>query len=460
MAIKIIDTESSDAETIFNDWINYPDSAGEWQLTDITYNNETKKVIQTTKNEAFTGYRNPERASEINIKTKLNVMAHGDNDVLGIAFRINKKPHGDSDNPYVKDDKGRTYSAYDMYVFMFDRSGIRGTGLFKIKNAPYDLVIEKDKNDRRWTGRHNTGWVDGTYYFHQNLDEKTDLSTTNIITGIGTFSNSLVYNIESGVPIQSYKSFDKNSPIPDTVSGYIKALQRSKNKLSRDNHKWYDVEVSAIKNRIKVWVDGNLEIDYIDDDDPLLEGGFGPMASSQSHATFMNFEAEYYELEEDETGDDYGDDDDGSGDEEEEEPSVHKVVANFKEIPFNLYIDIEGPVGSTEPINNKYHFFRKNDSQTVNIYPFPSYQSWKSGDDVIPPRYIFSHWSGDLDDEQDIHSIPLSLEMNQDREITAHFTDLKTEDGIFILSSLKDSIQWYLSLHDGYFYKNLGDDDD
>jgi hypothetical protein len=49
---------------------------------------------------------------------------------------------------------------------------------------------------------------------------------------------------------------------------------------------WYNMKIDVTGNRIRVWYNGQLKIDYTDNNNPLTHGGYGPYTASQYLAEF------------------------------------------------------------------------------------------------------------------------------------------------------------------------------
>ncbi|MFD1362746.1 hypothetical protein [Lentibacillus salinarum] len=239
-------TNDADADVIFNEWENYPNDVGKWQLTTI----DGIPVIRSTVNTQWTGFWEEDDASHIEIDSELSVTTSGDNDWVGIAFRMNRHEPNDPQNPYNGD-----YDAYDMYFFGIDGGGSGESALFKMENAPFKN--NKVGEHRMWNVNHNKGNGNLTAYFTQS---------------------------NSDTPIQH-----EGKPTND-AKGKIVSLQTTNTSgLRWKRHDFQDIEIKAVENHIEIWVDGKKEIDYIDDENPILTGGYGPYAASQSHATHRNF---------------------------------------------------------------------------------------------------------------------------------------------------------------------------
>ncbi|MGD9678890.1 MAG: hypothetical protein AB7V16_11170 [Vulcanibacillus sp.] len=64
-------------------------------------------------------------------------------------------------------------------------------------------------------------------------------------------------------------------------------------KIASDNFNWspntpVNIKIDVKGNNIKVWRNGVLKIDYEDNNNPILSGGYGPFTHSQAHAYFYN----------------------------------------------------------------------------------------------------------------------------------------------------------------------------
>jgi len=134
------------------------------------------------------------------------------------------------------------------------------------------------------------------------------------------------------------------------------------------------------------------------------------------------------------------------------------VTANFQTSAVYLYINTFSDYGFTEPVDGEYHYFDPVTEDKVNIYPIPNSSSeWGNASDGIPPLEVFDRWEareGTLQGN-DPQKVPLTLTMDRNREIIAHFRKTTREDGgAAITSNLKKNLQWYFSVHDGYYYKD------
>lgn len=127
-----------------------------------------------------------------------------------------------------------------------------------------------------------------------------------------------------------------------------------------------------------------------------------------------------------------------------------QLTGIFEIKPVALYINIDGNYGATNPLHEVNHYFNPESKKVIYVYPYPSQDDIVK--DSISPQKIFDKWSGDIGDNDPTNK-RLKLTMDQDREITAHFKEVENDDGFFITSKQKDGIDWYYSLHDGYFYK-------
>ena len=246
-----VSTEDADAALIFNEWENYPNSVGNWELAQVNGQN----VIRSTVNTQWTGFWKQDNAEKIEMEFDTGVTTSGDDDWVGFTIRMNRHNPGSPGNPYNGD-----YDAYDAYVFALDGGGIKHSGLYKLEKAPF--TNNRVGGHNMWTGQWRSGnWVDDITYFTQS----------------GTKT-----------PYQ-VNGYSPNDPKPSNTKGKMIPLQRT----NTANLKWkrYDyqkVKVIAEGNNIKVWVDGKIEIDYTDNSNPINSGGYGVFAASQSHGTFKN----------------------------------------------------------------------------------------------------------------------------------------------------------------------------
>lgn len=260
---SVIASDDVDAEVIFDEWENYPNMNGEWELVDI----DGANVIRTTQNTNFTGFWYETDAGKIEITTLMGVTEETDDDWIGITFRMNKYEPDQPENPYEGD-----IDAYDMYFFCLH--GINGTncrhgGFYKLEKAPYpnDTV-----GHRLWTGPWTDGvWKDGIVYFRQE---------------------------GSDTPVQDDFYTDPSEPWPEDAKGRIVPLQKPFTEdLVWQYNEWYDVKIVAEGNEIKVWVDDTLEVDFADSTNVIFSGGYGPFTASQAYGSFKDF---YVEAEADE----------------------------------------------------------------------------------------------------------------------------------------------------------------
>ncbi|QGG46359.1 PKD domain containing protein, putative [Heliorestis convoluta] len=242
----------SAVDYIMNNWINYPNSLGQWQV----HTAGSVPSIRSTVNTQWTGFWREDDINRTEIEFEMGVSQNdGDDDWIGFSFRMNKYEPGHPNNPY-----SGNIDAYDMYFFAMDNRGIRHAGLYKLEKAPF--TNDHAGSHSMWTGRWAGGvWTNEISYFTQ---------------------------IGSNTPRQE-NSFLPGSPVPANTKGRLLALQ----KTSTDNLRWryhdfYGVKIVAEGNRIQIWVNGKLEIDYTDHDKPIVTGGYGPFAASQAYGTFRN----------------------------------------------------------------------------------------------------------------------------------------------------------------------------
>lgn len=119
-----ISTNDADADVIFNEWENYPNDVGKWELTDF----QGSPVIRSTVNTQWTGFWKEDNAKHTEITSELSVTTTGDDDWVGIAFRMNRYGPDNDVNPY-----NGNYDAYDMYFFGIDGGGSGESALFKME---------------------------------------------------------------------------------------------------------------------------------------------------------------------------------------------------------------------------------------------------------------------------------------------------------------------------------------
>ena len=78
-----------------------------------------------------------------------------------------------------------------------------------------------------------------------------------------------------------------------TSTSYAGALSHCEgSRLSYKNYgfnegTWYNVKIEAYGNNIKVYINNSLIIDYTDNDNPLLDGGYGPYTASNPDGHFQ-----------------------------------------------------------------------------------------------------------------------------------------------------------------------------
>ncbi|MBO8171207.1 MAG: hypothetical protein H0Z33_04850 [Bacillaceae bacterium] len=142
------------------------------------------------------------------------------------------------------------------------------TGFWKEDNAK-ETIIEFDMaqldNDGGWVDDDNIGF---TFRMTHNGTDPTNLNTYSyyafITNGGGAYQSGLWKRVGS--------SWIKLIDIP-----FLRSVGR-----------WYNVKIHAKGNNIKVWIDGSQVINYTDNNNPLLEGGYGPFTSSQRKGYFKN----------------------------------------------------------------------------------------------------------------------------------------------------------------------------
>lgn len=240
-----VSTNDADATQIFNTWENYPNDVGKWQLTTF----DGTPVIRSTRNTQWTGFWKEDDAKHTEIKSQLAVTtSDGDGDWVGMAFRMKRYEPGHPENPYEGN-----IDAYDMYAFAIDGGNSGESALFKLTKVPFEN--NKVGDHQMWNPNHNTGKGARSAYFTQNGTELP-------VQHIGTIPDS------------------------EDVKGTIVSLQRTNTKNLRwKRNEFLDLEIKVVGNYIQVWVDGKKEIEYFDEDNPFLSGGYGPYAASQSHGT-------------------------------------------------------------------------------------------------------------------------------------------------------------------------------
>ncbi len=241
------------AEDIANNWINYPDHVGQWQLVKVGGDN----VVRSTVNTRWTGFWRPDNLTDFDFTFKAGVTVNQDDDWVGFTFAMTKKEGEES--PYEGSD------AYSFYFFALNgfRPGDRPrhSGLYKMVNAPW---IMQTQDHKTWTGEWIIGenkWNDQVTYFTQ-------------------YSSNLPQQVNSGSE-------------PSNTVGKLIPLQRTNTydltwNFVQYQSDWQDIRIKREGDNIKVWVNNILEIDYIDNDDPLGAGGYGPFTASQSHGSFKN----------------------------------------------------------------------------------------------------------------------------------------------------------------------------
>lgn len=136
--------------------------------------------------------------------------------------------------------------------------------------------------------------------------------------------------------------------------------------------------------------------------------------------------------------------------------NIITITANFQISSVYLYIDIQSDYGYTQPAGDEMHYFDIRDNKVVNVYPYPTIIPHEDSEvEGIPPIEVFDRWEAKEGSLQDNHpkETPLTLTMDKNREIIAHFRRTTEEDGgAAVISHLRDNMQWYYSIHDGYYY--------
>ncbi len=250
-------TEAIPPEDIYANWLNYPDGAGQWQLVEVG----GKYVIRTTVNTRWTGFWRPDNVNNIGIHFKVGMTNpnNGDNDWIGFTFAMNKYNAGSPNNPY-----NGNHDAYSFYLFCLNGSMAasarpRHGGLYKMIKAPHPNNFSVLDAHQTWTGN----WIQ---------------HSPNV------WNDHITYFIQTGSNLPEHSSAINQ---PSNTKGMLVPLQRTNTfDLMWKRLDWVDVGILKEGNNIKVYVDGNLEIDYTDNNSPLGSGGYGPFAASQAHATF------------------------------------------------------------------------------------------------------------------------------------------------------------------------------
>lgn len=119
METSTISTNDVDVHEIFNNWINYPDDSGQWQLHQV----DGTTVIGTTQNVGWTGFWYPDDAYDVEIEYRQKETTI-DDDTMGFTFRMT---HQDG--------------KYSFYAFLMDQGGMdqgeaHPSGLYKAVNLP------------------------------------------------------------------------------------------------------------------------------------------------------------------------------------------------------------------------------------------------------------------------------------------------------------------------------------
>ena len=76
----------------------------------------------------------------------------------------------------------------------------------------------------------------------------------------------------------------KYNPVPKGSPALVKLPQAT----NWTGDVWHDVEIDVKGNRIQIWLDGVKQIDYTDNNNPLMSGGYGPYTYSQQYAYFKD----------------------------------------------------------------------------------------------------------------------------------------------------------------------------
>lgn len=188
--------------------------------------------------------------------------------------------------------------------------GVRGDVLYTSKNIHWTgFWNEKEKNatDRvmefqlRLTGSHRDpfGWTfrhreisPGTFSFYAvEISPRYDELTLAKVTSWKPSTSDPVHGgpVYHGI-ISSADGYYTNSSY--RKSGFAGALSNCSGSILQrvsipfDYGTWYSMKIDVTGNRIRVWYNGQLKIDYTDNNNPLTHGGYGPYTASQYQAEF------------------------------------------------------------------------------------------------------------------------------------------------------------------------------
>lgn len=229
-------TEDSDAGEIFRLWANYPDKTGVWDFTDAS--GDEPASIGSTRNVAWTGYWDDSVEAQSTKDVSISYYSTENFRVKDITPMKNYtesqyKGHPDPQGytfRMTKDPDTGMYSYYAFWIYSYQQVA----ALYKVENIP-------NPNNA------NSGISDGPLQGWTNTIDGTKVGETGMYTTFMAFAD-IDYN-----------------PLAD-----------------------HHITIDAKGNNIKINYDEAPLFDVTDENDPLLNGSYGPYTYSMPNGKFFN----------------------------------------------------------------------------------------------------------------------------------------------------------------------------